>query len=72
MKGDPPFPFPLWPFVRPEEKGEAQVGLVFWLSTSFHRDESGWRPSGRGDDPPGDELEERQFITDPVFACRGG
>ena len=25
-----------------------------------------------GDCPPGDELGERQFITDPCFACRGG
>ncbi len=26
----------------------------------------------RGMDTPGVELEERQFITDPVFAYRGG
>jgi hypothetical protein len=28
--------------------------------------------NGKKEYPPGDELEERQFITDPVFAYRGG
>src|SRR5437016_3938673 len=60
-------PFRRWPLVRPV----AEWGGGGWAAgsdcqTAFHRGEPVGRRRGRGDCPPGVELEGREFNTDLV------